>query len=119
MKLDREAASIVPRTEATRKAVLVLEDGTVFRGRGLGAFLAPSRARGRAQRSAKGQIRVTRMQHRNRVSGARGSRQAGPIFDQFPAPPGGVGSAGRSRERRLRAREWYQPVTEDFEAPDR
>jgi carbamoylphosphate synthase small subunit len=38
MKLDREAASIVPRTEAARKAVLVLEDGTVFPGRGLGAF---------------------------------------------------------------------------------
>jgi carbamoyl-phosphate synthase small subunit len=38
MKLDREAASIVPRTEAARKAVLVLEDGTVFRGKGLGAF---------------------------------------------------------------------------------
>jgi carbamoyl-phosphate synthase small subunit len=38
MKLDWEAASIVPRTEAARKAVLVLEDGTVFRGRGLGAF---------------------------------------------------------------------------------
>ena len=38
MKLDRDAASIVPRTEAARKAVLVLEDGTVFRGKGLGAF---------------------------------------------------------------------------------
>ena len=38
MKLDREVASIVPRTEAARNAVLVLEDGTVFRGRGLGAF---------------------------------------------------------------------------------
>ena len=38
MKLDREAASIVPRTEAPRKAVLVLEDGTVFRGKGVGAF---------------------------------------------------------------------------------
>jgi carbamoyl-phosphate synthase small subunit len=33
MKLDREATSIAPR-----RAVLVLEDGTVFRGRGLGAF---------------------------------------------------------------------------------
>ena len=38
MKLDREAASIVPRAEAARKAVLVLEDGTVFHGKGLGAF---------------------------------------------------------------------------------
>jgi carbamoyl-phosphate synthase small subunit len=38
MKLDREAAPIVPRTEAARKAVLVLEDGTVFQGKGLGAF---------------------------------------------------------------------------------
>jgi carbamoyl-phosphate synthase small subunit len=38
MKLDREAASIVPRTAAARNAVLVLEDGTVFRGKGLGAF---------------------------------------------------------------------------------
>jgi carbamoyl-phosphate synthase small subunit len=38
MRLDRQAASIAPRTEAARKAVLVLEDGTVFRGRGLGAF---------------------------------------------------------------------------------
>jgi carbamoyl-phosphate synthase small subunit len=38
MKLDHEAAPIVPRTEAARKAVLVLEDGTVFRGKGLGAF---------------------------------------------------------------------------------
>ena len=37
MKLDRQAPSIAPRTEAP-KAVLVLEDGTVFRGRGLGAF---------------------------------------------------------------------------------
>ena len=37
MKLDREAAPILPRTEAARKAVLVLEDGTVFRGKGLGA----------------------------------------------------------------------------------
>jgi carbamoyl-phosphate synthase small subunit len=38
MKLDPEQASIVPGTEAARKAVLVLEDGTVFQGRGLGAF---------------------------------------------------------------------------------
>jgi carbamoyl-phosphate synthase small subunit len=38
MKLDRDAASIVPRTEAALKAVLVLEDGTVLRGKGLGAF---------------------------------------------------------------------------------
>jgi carbamoyl-phosphate synthase small subunit len=37
MKLDRDTASIVPRTEAAGKAVLVLEDGTVFRGKGLGA----------------------------------------------------------------------------------
>ena len=38
MKLDRQAPSIGPRAEAAPKAVLVLEDGTVFRGRGLGAF---------------------------------------------------------------------------------
>jgi carbamoyl-phosphate synthase small subunit len=38
MKLDPQATSIAPRIEAARKAVLVLEDGTVFRGRGLGAF---------------------------------------------------------------------------------
>ncbi len=38
MRLDRQAASIAPCTEAAQKAVLVLEDGTVFRGRGLGAF---------------------------------------------------------------------------------
>ncbi len=38
MKLDREIVlSAMPRAEATRKAVLVLEDGTVFWGRGLGA----------------------------------------------------------------------------------
>ena len=38
MKLDRETKSAVHRAGADRKAVLVLEDGTVFRGRGLGAF---------------------------------------------------------------------------------
>jgi carbamoyl-phosphate synthase small subunit len=38
MKLDRETISVMPCAEAARKAVLVLEDGTVFRGRGLGAF---------------------------------------------------------------------------------
>jgi carbamoyl-phosphate synthase small subunit len=38
MKLDRKTISAVPRAEAARKAVLVLEDGTVFWGRGLGAF---------------------------------------------------------------------------------
>jgi carbamoyl-phosphate synthase small subunit len=38
MKLDRQAASMTPGNEAAPKAVLVLEDGTVFRGRGLGAF---------------------------------------------------------------------------------
>jgi carbamoyl-phosphate synthase small subunit len=38
MKLDRETISAMPRAEAARKAVLVLEDGTVFWGRGLGAF---------------------------------------------------------------------------------
>jgi len=38
MKLDRQAPSITPGNEAAPKAVLVLEDGTVFRGRGLGAF---------------------------------------------------------------------------------
>ena len=32
------APSIATRTEAARKAVLVLEDGTVFRGKGLGTF---------------------------------------------------------------------------------
>src|SRR6266436_4136098 len=38
MKLDRQAPSITPGNEAAQKAVLVLEDGTVFRGSGLGAF---------------------------------------------------------------------------------
>jgi carbamoyl-phosphate synthase small subunit len=38
MKPDRQAPSIASRTKAAQKAVLVLEDGTVFRGRGLGAF---------------------------------------------------------------------------------
>jgi carbamoyl-phosphate synthase small subunit len=38
VKLDREAISAMPHAGAGRKAVLVLEDGTVFRGRGLGAF---------------------------------------------------------------------------------
>jgi carbamoyl-phosphate synthase small subunit len=38
MKLDRQAPSIASRTKAAQRAVLVLEDGTVFRGRGLGAF---------------------------------------------------------------------------------
>jgi carbamoyl-phosphate synthase small subunit len=38
MKLHEQATSIRLHTEATRKAVLVLEDGTVFRGKGLGAF---------------------------------------------------------------------------------
>jgi carbamoyl-phosphate synthase small subunit len=38
MKLDRQATSISGRNEAVPQAVLVLEDGTVFRGRGLGAF---------------------------------------------------------------------------------
>ncbi len=38
MKLDRETISAAPRAGAGRKAALVLEDGTVFRGRGLGAF---------------------------------------------------------------------------------
>jgi len=38
MKLDWQATPIAPRNEAARKAVLVVEDGTVFRGRGLGAF---------------------------------------------------------------------------------
>jgi carbamoyl-phosphate synthase small subunit len=38
MKLDCQATSIARRTEVAQKAVLVLEDGTVFRGRGLGVF---------------------------------------------------------------------------------
>jgi carbamoyl-phosphate synthase small subunit len=38
MKLDWQAPSIAPNAEAAQKAVLVLEDGTVLRGRGLGAF---------------------------------------------------------------------------------
>jgi len=38
MKLDWQTAAIAHRNEAVPKAVLVLEDGTVFRGRGLGAF---------------------------------------------------------------------------------
>jgi carbamoyl-phosphate synthase small subunit len=38
MKVAQEAASPMPRAKAARKAVLILEDGTVFRGRGLGAY---------------------------------------------------------------------------------
>ena len=38
MKLDRQAISTAGRNEPPPKAVLVLEDGTAFRGRGLGAF---------------------------------------------------------------------------------
>ena len=38
MKLDRQATSIAPRTKVAQGAVLVLEDGTVFRGRALGLF---------------------------------------------------------------------------------
>ena len=38
MKLHEQESSIKSRTEIARKAVLVLEDGTVFRGRGFGAF---------------------------------------------------------------------------------
>jgi hypothetical protein len=38
MQLDRQATSIAPRAEAARNALLALEDGTIFRGRGLGAF---------------------------------------------------------------------------------
>src|SRR5215475_3090152 len=36
MKFNGQA--IAPRTEAARQAVLVLEDGTIFRGKGVGAF---------------------------------------------------------------------------------
>jgi hypothetical protein len=42
MRLDRQAASIAPCTEAARKAVLVLEDGTVFRGRGPANWRGPA-----------------------------------------------------------------------------
>jgi carbamoyl-phosphate synthase small subunit len=38
MKLETHAKSITPHREVTRNAVLVLEDGTVFAGKGLGAF---------------------------------------------------------------------------------
>src|SRR5258708_33110577 len=38
MILDRQATSTISRTEVAPKAVLVLEDGTVFQGKGLGAF---------------------------------------------------------------------------------
>ena len=38
MKLDEQTASTSPRIEVARKAVLVLEDGTAFHGKGLGAF---------------------------------------------------------------------------------
>jgi hypothetical protein len=37
MKFNWHASSIAPRIEATQQAVLVLEDGTVFRGRSLGS----------------------------------------------------------------------------------
>jgi carbamoyl-phosphate synthase small subunit len=38
MKLDRQATSIAPRAKVAQGAVLVSEDGTVFRGRALGLF---------------------------------------------------------------------------------
>jgi len=38
MTLDRQATLVAPRSEAAMKAVLVLEDGTIFQGKGLGAF---------------------------------------------------------------------------------
>jgi carbamoylphosphate synthase small subunit len=38
MKLDRHAISIAPRAKVAQEVVLVLEDGTVFRGRGLRLF---------------------------------------------------------------------------------
>jgi carbamoyl-phosphate synthase small subunit len=38
LKLDAQATSIASRAEVGGRAVLVLEDGTVFKGRGLGAF---------------------------------------------------------------------------------
>ena len=38
MKLDLQATSIAPRAKVAHGAVLVLEDGTVFRGRALGLF---------------------------------------------------------------------------------
>ena len=38
MMLYRQPASIARHNAVARKAVLVLEDGTVFRGKGLGAF---------------------------------------------------------------------------------
>jgi carbamoyl-phosphate synthase small subunit len=38
MKLDRQATSIAPRAKVAQGAVLVLERGTVFRGRALGLF---------------------------------------------------------------------------------
>jgi carbamoyl-phosphate synthase small subunit len=38
MKPDRQATSIAPRAKVAQEAVLVLEDGTVFRGRALGLF---------------------------------------------------------------------------------
>ena len=38
MKPNPQLTSMAPRDKSTRKAVLVLEDGTVFRGTGLGAF---------------------------------------------------------------------------------
>jgi carbamoyl-phosphate synthase small subunit len=38
MQLDRQATSIARRTKVAQEAVRVLEDGTVFRGRGLGLF---------------------------------------------------------------------------------
>lgn len=38
MKLDRQLTSIAPCNKSARKALLVLEDGTIFRVTGLGAF---------------------------------------------------------------------------------
>jgi carbamoyl-phosphate synthase small subunit len=38
MKLHEQAVSIASHAETAREAVLVLEDGTALRGKGLGAF---------------------------------------------------------------------------------
>jgi carbamoyl-phosphate synthase small subunit len=38
MQFDRETTLATPCAETARQAVLVLDDGTIFRGRGLGAF---------------------------------------------------------------------------------
>ena len=73
MKLHEQAVSVASDAETAREAVLVLEDGTAFRGKGLGAFgqtlgevsvaLGPARSRGLPHSSG----RLTRSQNRRNL----------------------------------------------------